>query len=54
MAAVSVAAVAAAAGMVLLSGLALELPVAPTSSHCLRRVARVFRSACWDRLPSDH
>lgn len=48
------AAAAVAAGMVLLSGLALELPVAPTWSHCLQRVARVFRSACWGRLPSDH
>lgn len=56
MAAVSVAAAAAAvaAGTVLLSGLALELPVVPTWSHCLRRVAHVFRSACRDRLPSDH
>lgn len=47
MAAVSVAVAAAvAAGTVLLSGLALELPVVPTWSHCLRRVARAFRSAC--------
>lgn len=54
MAAPVVVAAAVAAGMVLVSGLALELPVGPTWSHCLRRVAHVFRSACWDRLPSDY